>query len=144
MAGYTDADLHLFQRLLIPHDDAGHNFRRMTVVAVAARRHMLKVFDNQIDKTLMINISGGCDDQVARIEPLLIGVEDHLLLECLYRFLGAEYWLAQRVILPKILGEDLMHQVIRVVLVHLDLFENHSALTDNVLSCEDRIEHQVA
>src|SRR6185312_16804164 len=47
-------------------------------------------------------------------------------------------------ILPKILSEDFMNEVVGIVLVHLDLFENHAALARDVLVIKDRIQHQIA
>ena len=47
-------------------------------------------------------------------------------------------------IFPKVLREDFVNQVIGVVLVHLDLFKNHAAFTDDVFVREDGIEHKIA
>ena len=46
-------------------------------------------------------------------------------------------------VLPEILGENLVHQVVGIVLVHLDLFEDYAALTHDVIVVEDRVQHQV-
>ena len=37
-----------------------------------------------------------------------------------------------------------MHQVVGIVLVHLDFFENHSPLAGDVLVVKDRIQYQIA
>ncbi len=47
-------------------------------------------------------------------------------------------------ILPKILRKNLMHEVIGVVLIHLDLFHDHAPLAGNVIYIEDGIQHQIA
>ena len=47
-------------------------------------------------------------------------------------------------VLPEILGKDFMHQIIRIVLIHLDLFQNHALFAGNVLGIESWIEDQVA
>src|SRR5579864_2074517 len=47
-------------------------------------------------------------------------------------------------ILPEVLGEDFMDEVVRVVLIHFDFFKNHSPFAANVLNIENRIQHQVA
>ncbi len=46
-------------------------------------------------------------------------------------------------VLPEILRENLVHQVVGIVLVHLDLFEDYPALAHDVIVVEDRIQHQV-
>ena len=46
-------------------------------------------------------------------------------------------------IFPEILGENLVDQVVGIVLVHLDLFENDAALAHDVFVVEDRVQHQV-
>ena len=50
----------------------------------------------------------------------------------------------ERMVFPEILGEDFVDQVVGIVLVHLDLFEDDAALAADVLGIEDRVQHQVA
>src|SRR5204863_5357149 len=59
------------------------------------------------------------------------------------RIFGAEDGLAQWLVLPEILGEDLMYQIIWIVLVHLDLFEDHALLSADVVWLENRIQDEV-
>ena len=92
----------------------------------------------------MAQITGGADDQVSGLEAAAVHVEQQVALEAAHCFLGAEDRLAERVIFPEILREDLMDQVVRIILVHLDLFEDDAPLTVDVLKVEDRIQDQVA
>jgi hypothetical protein len=46
-------------------------------------------------------------------------------------------------ILPEALREQLVHQHVRIVLVDLDLFQNHAALALDVRQAQDRVQHQV-
>ena len=46
-------------------------------------------------------------------------------------------------IFPEILGKDLVDEVIGIILVHLDLFEDHAALAGNVVCRECGVQHQV-
>ena len=105
---------------------------------------MRELLPHEISETLMIQAACCRYENVPGIEESAIVVEQHCLLEPADRLLCAQNRLPQRVILPEVLSKYLVNKVVGTVLVHLDLFENHSALTDNVLSCEDRIEHQVA
>src|SRR4029077_12702788 len=52
--------------------------------------------------------------------------------------------LAQRMVLPEVLGEDFINKVIRIVLIHFDFFQNHPSLAANLLAIKNRIERQVA
>src|SRR5580765_1391672 len=47
-------------------------------------------------------------------------------------------------ILPEILCEDFVDDVIRIVLIHLDFFENHTALPLDVFRLKDWTEYKVA
>ena len=47
-------------------------------------------------------------------------------------------------VLEEVLGEDLVHQVVGIVLVHLDLFQDDAALARDLLGVEDRMQHHVA
>ena len=46
-------------------------------------------------------------------------------------------------ILPEVLGKDLVYQVVRIIFVHLDLFENDAALANDVFVCKDRVKNEV-
>src|SRR5690349_17799674 len=47
-------------------------------------------------------------------------------------------------ILPEVLGKDLMDKVIRAVFIHLDLLQDYAPLSCDVLWIEDWIKNQVA
>src|SRR5438132_12261633 len=47
-------------------------------------------------------------------------------------------------ILPEILREDFMDEVVRIVLIHLNFFEDDSPLAANILDGEDWVQHQIA
>ena len=47
-------------------------------------------------------------------------------------------------ILPEILREDFVDEVVGIVFVHFDFFHNHAALAGNVGSVEHGIQDQVA
>src|SRR5579863_9494711 len=73
-----------------------------------------------------------------------VGVENRLPLEPLHGLFGAQNWLAKRMALPEVLGEYLVDEIVGVILVHLDLFYDHTALAGDVSRIEDRVENQVA
>ncbi len=72
----------------------------------------------------MVEVAGGGEDHVFRGEAAAVVVEDGLLREAGDGLDGAEDGPAEGVILPEVLGEGLVDEVVGVVLVHLDLFED--------------------
>ena len=92
----------------------------------------------------MLQIARGAHDQIAGNKTLPIGIENTRLLELFHRLLGPENRLAQGMVLPEVLGENLVHQIIGAVLIHLDFFEDHAPLAADVLHIEGGIQRQVA
>ena len=86
---------------------------------------------------------GGGYDDVAGREAVSIGLEHGLTLEFLHRFFCAQDWLAEGMIFPEILGKDFVDEVVGIVLVHLDLFENHAAFAGDILGGERRMQNQI-
>src|SRR5258708_32533981 len=86
----------------------------------------------------------GGNDYIAGDKALTIKMRNRIAFETLDRVAGPENRAAQRVVFPEILGEDFVHQIVWTVLVHFDFFEDHTALADNIIGREDRIQNQVA
>ena len=91
----------------------------------------------------MLQIAGGREDHVPAQEAAFVIAEELVLIELAHRGGGAQNGLAQWMILPEVLGEELVHQHVGIVFVDLDLFENHAALALNVARGKGRVEHQV-
>ena len=144
MAGHADAELNLLERLLVAQDDARHNLGRGRVKSVFRRLHVLKVLGHEIDEGRMFEVAGGGDDDVAGSKAVGVGIEHGLPLKTLHGLLGAENRLAQGMILPEILREDLVDEVIRIVLIHLDLFDDDAAFARDVGGIKHRMQHQIA
>ena len=47
-------------------------------------------------------------------------------------------------VLEEVLGKQLVNEVVGIVLVHLDFFQNHAALAGDLAGREHRIQHHVA
>ncbi len=103
-----------------------------------------EMFGHQFHELLVLQMTCGGDDHVAGRKTLLVEIQHRIALELLDRVLGPQDGLAQGMILPEILGEDLVDQVVRIVLVHLYFFEDDAALAADVVGIEDRVQHQVA
>src|SRR5581483_1665054 len=59
------------------------------------------------------------------------------------RLLGSKDRFAEGVILPEVLGEDLMYEVVWAVLVHFDFFQDHAAFARDVPRIEYRVKNQI-
>src|SRR5271165_1786888 len=144
MGGKAKAKFNLFQAFLVGKNNRGKDFGLGGMKAVALRLHVLKVPGYQLDKLVMVEIPSRRNDNVAGRKAVRVSIDDGLALEALYRLLGAQDRLAQRMILPEILGEDFVNEVIRIVLVHLDLFHDHAAFAGDIGAVEHGIQHQIA
>src|SRR5581483_9011402 len=111
--------------------------------AILDRLHMLEVLADEGDKIVVVQVPGGADDEIAGAEPLRIKAEHGIALEALYRVFGAKDRTSERVVLPKILGKNLMDEVVGTVFVHFDFFQDDAALTGDVLGMEDGVEDQI-
>ena len=103
-----------------------------------------KLLAQQLHKLVVVQIAGRRNDHVAGRELAAVVVQDRGLIEAADRLLGAQDRLAQRMVLEEVLGEDLVHEVVGIVLVHLDLFQDDAALARDLLDVEDGMQHHVA
>src|ERR1035437_2147386 len=138
------ANLPLLQRFLVAQDDAGMHLGRTVMPAVGTCRQLPEALAQKFDKLLMVDVSCRRDDEIAGSKLRRVKTVDGILIEAPYRLLGSQDRLTQRMVLEEILGEDLMHQVVGIVLIHLDLFQDDSALADNLAGVEDWMQDHVA
>ena len=115
-----------------------------TVEAVLDRLHVSEMFGHQFHELLVLQMPGGGDDHVSGRKTLPVEIQHRIALEFPDRVLGPQDRLAERMILPEILGEDFVDQVVGIVLVHLYFFEDDAALAADVIGIEHRVQHQVA
>src|SRR5690348_10507270 len=95
---------------------------------IADRLHALEVFVHEFYKVLVLQMSGSRDDEVPRRKALLVKPENRWAFKASHRIARAENWSSQRMVLPKILREDFVNEVVRIVLIHFDLFQDYAAL----------------
>ena len=75
----------------------------------------------------MLEIAGGGEDHVAAAETAGVIVEELLLVEAADGLRGAQDRLAERMVLPEILGEELVDEDVGIVFVDLDFFKDDAA-----------------
>ena len=109
----------------------------------APGRRVLEVLAHQTDQTLVSQVPGRRDDQVGRYVHRRVVFQHRVPMEALHRFPRAQNRFAQRMVLPEIRGKDLVHQVVRAVRLHLDLFQNDALLFFDIFLAERRVQHQV-
>ena len=93
---------------------------------------------------LVIQVSGRAHDQIAGRKMMSIETRDHRALEFLDRLSRAQNRQAEAVIFPETLRENFVDQIVGIVLVHLDFFENHASFFRNVAGVEHRMQHEIA
>ncbi len=96
-----------------------------------------------VSKLVVVQVAGRGEDHVATVKPVAVIGKQLLPVEPGDGLRGAQDGPAQRVVLPEALREQLVDQQVGVVLVHLDLFQNHAALALDVGVGENRVEDQV-
>src|SRR5579863_6615818 len=106
--------------------------------------HVLKVPRSKANELLVLQVPSGANNQIAWRKSLPIKSDHRITFKFLYRIAGPKDRLSQWMILPEILGEDFMHQVIGAVFIHFYFFQDYAPFTANVLAIEHRIQYQVA
>ena len=91
----------------------------------------------------MLDVADRRDDQVRRAVDAREIAAEPILRQRFDRFLRAENRPAERMTLPEALGEQLVDQVVRRVLDHLDLFEDDLLLALDVVRAERRVHDDV-
>src|SRR4029077_7195098 len=112
--------------------------------SVFRRLHVLEMLDHQIDEGSMFQMAGSGDDDVAGRKAMAVGIEHGLALEALHGFLRPQDGLSQRMILPEVLGEDLVDKVVWIVLIHFDLFDDYATFASDVGRIKNWMQNQVA
>ena len=95
------------------------------------------------DEGVVVEVAGGGEDHVGGGEAAGVLVEDDVLVEAGDGFGGAEDGAAEGVALPEVLGEELVDEVVGVVFVHLDLFEDDALFLGDVFGGEGGVEDEV-
>jgi hypothetical protein len=85
MGGNANADLYLFERLLVPQIDSRKSLWLRRMQAILRRLHMLEMLFHEFDKMFVIEIPRGAYDEIAGSEVVPIKARYHRPLEFLYR-----------------------------------------------------------
>ena len=105
--------------------------------------HVLEIFRDEVDKVFVVEVAGGADDEIAGSEVVSIEAGDHRALEFSYRVARAEDRQAESVVLPETLGEDFVDEVVGIVLIHFDFFEDDAALLGDIAGIEDGMKNEI-
>src|SRR6476646_9878045 len=112
--------------------------------AVRHGLHVLELTFYQLHELVMVEIPRSRDNNISGRESVSIRIQHSIAFEPLHRLLGSQDRLSQRVVLPEILGENLMDEIIRIILIHLDLFHDHATFAGDVRSIKYGVEHKIA
>src|SRR5208282_1502492 len=105
--------------------------------------HVLKVFRDEFDKVLVVEVTGSADDEIAGSEVVTVEAGDHGALESLDRVARAQDRQPEGMILPETLSKDFVDQVIGIILIHFYFFENDAALASDVPGIEDGMQDEI-
>src|SRR4051794_37104418 len=144
MRRYANTDLHLLKGFLVPHDDAGGDFWWRLMKSILRFLEEAEAVFNHANKLLVVETSRGRNDQVCRGKITGRVVSQNRLFEATHGVFGAENGLSEWMVFPKILRKDLVHEVIGIVLVHFDLFEDDAAFARDIVGIEDGVENEIA
>ncbi len=141
--GDTETDLDLLEGALITQDDGSAHGGGLELHLGRARRERAELIGDASDEFVVVQITGSGEDHVAGAEAVAVVVEQCRLLQAGDGLGGAEDGLADGLIFPEVLGEDLVDEDVRVVFVDLDLFEDDAAFALDIGAGEGGIEDQV-
>src|ERR1051326_442335 len=144
MRRHAQAKLHLFQRLLVASNYHRRDRWRGQMEAIGHTVKSGETLFDELHKSVMVQISRGRNDHVVGRKALAVKVEQLSLFERAHGFLGPQDRLAQRMVFPETLREDFMDKIIRIVLIHLNFFQDHTLFAENILGIESWIEYKIA
>src|SRR3974390_835739 len=104
---------------------------------------MTEFFLDKFQNLLVGDVAGGGDEKMAGGEPILEALVEALAIEFADGFRSAENRAAQGMIGPKATREDVVEEVLGIIEIHLDLFEDDLALFLHVIGIELGPENEV-
>ena len=137
------AQVHLLQRFLVSQGNAGVRVRRLLHRGRIAPRQGFEVLPHQRRQPLVGEVSGRGYQHVRRRVNRVVKIAHHGAVEPPHALRRAQNRLAQRVILPEIRREDLVDQVVRAILLHLDFFQDDALFLLDIFFAEHGVQHQV-
>src|ERR1017187_4374019 len=143
--GDTEAKLDLLQGLLALERDVrmGGRGGEMDEGGVAACREAAEAFGDLGDEGVVMEVAGGGKDHVARGKAVGVIVEDGGPGEGGDSLDRAQDGAAEGVTLPEVLGKGFVDEIVGIILVHLDFFEDDAPLAGDVLWGEGGVEQEV-
>ncbi len=140
-----EAELHLLEGLLVLEGDVGEGGGGVGVSEAGGGTggERAEGGGDLGDEVVVLDVAGGGEDHVGRGEAAGVLGEDDLLVEAGDGFGGAEDGAAEGVALPEVLGEELVDEVVGVVFVHFDFFEDDALFFGDVVGGEGGVEDEV-
>jgi len=133
---HSDAEVHLLQVFLGFEMDGGASVRRAVAFGPAIGLYGAEFALNKFQHAVVRDIAGGGDDQMIGRKPVLETRAKSFTIEFLYRFRRAQDGAAERMFRPEAAREKVVQQILGIVQVHLDFFENDLAFFSYVFGIE--------
>src|SRR6266581_5349792 len=121
----ADANVHLLEVALLFEANGRLWRRRVRPPGKAGGGQRAEFFFDEFDQARMFEIAGSGDDHVVRGVPGTITGEHRVAIETAHRFGSAENRAAEGMVGPEALRKQLVDQILGIIQLHLDFFENH-------------------
>ena len=142
-AGNTQVKVRLLQRCFMAKYQAGVRGGCGIGGGGLQRLQPVEPVAHQIHHARVFEMPGRGDQDVRRLVCTLVVIAQHAVPEIANRVLGSENGPANGMVFPEIAREDLMQEVLGIVHLHLQLFQNDALFFLDVLVAEQRVEHQI-
>ena len=129
--------------LLRARDDLRHHGGRVFECGLTRGGKRRKRAADQVTHRSVLDVASRRDHHVGRDIGAAEVVPERFVGKRLHGFARPENRAPERVTLPEVLGEELVDQVVRRVLDHLDLFEDHLLLALDLVRRKCRTKHDV-
>ena len=142
VAAGAETEVALLQ-LFVADENLRRHRRRLFADRLARRWHRREPLFDELADVIVLEVADRRDDQVGRGVRAVEVVAKQVGGERLDRFARPENRPPQRMVGPESLREELVDEVVRHVLDHLDLFDHDLLLALDIVGCERRVPYDV-
>src|SRR6185369_3419321 len=135
--------MHLFQRALLAKYQRSVCLRPSIGLGHRLRLQRAEMVFGKLYQFLVRQAAGRCDQNILGSVIAPVVAFHAIAIETADGLPGPQNWTPQRMALPKVTGENFVDQVLGVVDIHLELFENDALFLLDVALFEQRMAYQV-
>ncbi len=140
---HAHTDVHLFQRSLALQNQRSLRNRRRLHRHLRPAGQSFKVLGCQVDNPRMLQPARRGNHNILRNVNIPVIAVERVAIKAFDGRLATKNGPSQRMVAPEVADERLVHQVLRVIHLHLQLFQNDALLLLNFFRLKQRVQHQV-